>query len=90
MTSGNPLSQSPRPHHAPSGGRAPVNNVMRHEYRVLDENEKHAMQLVKDQGLELWNTLDSMGSGINQTRELSLAKTKLEEAVMWAVKHITR
>jgi hypothetical protein len=62
-----------------------VNNVMRHQYRVLSDDEKSAMQTVKDRGLELWNVFDNIG----QSREMSLAKTKIEEAVMWAVKHIT-
>lgn len=62
-----------------------VNNVMRHGYRVLSDDEKSAMQAIKDKGLELWHLIDSLGA----TRELSLAKTKAEEAVMWAVKHIT-
>ena len=62
-----------------------VNNVMRHAYRVLSDDEKQAMQAIKDKGLELWNLIDSIG----QSRELSVAKTKAEEAVMWAVKHIT-
>jgi hypothetical protein len=63
-----------------------VNNVMRHEYRVLSDAEKVAMQKIKDDGLALWSYLDGLGA----SRELSLAKTKLEEAVMWAVKHVTR
>lgn len=63
-----------------------VNNVMRHTYRVLSDEEKAQMQAIKDKGLELHNLLESVG----QSRELSLAKTKTEEAVMWAVKHITR
>ncbi len=67
-----------------------VNNVMRHENRVLSESEKLDMQVVKDLGRTFWEYLDGCGSGINQTRELSLAKTKIEEAVMWAVKHITK
>jgi len=62
-----------------------VNNVMRHGYRVLSDEEKALMQKVKDDGLALWAVLD----GVGHSRELSLAKTKLEEAVMWAVKHIT-
>ena len=62
-----------------------VNNVMRHEYRVLSELEKNQMQDVKNQGFDFYNLIDSMGS----SRELSIAKTKIEEAVMWAVKHIT-
>lgn len=63
-----------------------VNNVMRHAYRVLSDDEKQQMQAIKDAGLEFWNMLD----GVGQSRELSLAKTKIEEAVMWAVKHITK
>ena len=63
-----------------------VNNVMRHQYRVLTDAEKQQMQAIKDKGLELHNLIE----GIGQSRELSVAKTKTEEAVMWAVKHITR
>lgn len=62
-----------------------VNNTMRHAYRVLSDDEKAQMQAIKDKGLELHSLID----GIGQSRELSLAKTKTEEAVMWAVKHIT-
>lgn len=63
-----------------------VNNVMRHAYRVLSDTEKAQMQAIKDKGLELHDLIESVGA----SRELSLAKTKTEEAVMWAVKHITR
>jgi hypothetical protein len=63
-----------------------VNNVMRHAYRVLSDAEKAQMQAIKDKGLELHDLIESMGA----SRELSLAKTKTEEAVMWAVKHLTR
>jgi hypothetical protein len=63
-----------------------VNNVMRHEYRVLTDEEKHHMQMVKDDGQALWERFDALG----QSRELSIAKTRIEEAVMWAVKHLTK
>ena len=63
-----------------------VNNVMRHQYRVLTDAEKQQMQAIKDKGLELHDLIESIG----QSRELSVAKTKTEEAVMWAVKHLTR
>lgn len=62
-----------------------VNNVMRHEYRVLSDGEKAFMQAIKDKGQEFYNLIHGP-----QSRELSLAKTKIEEAVMWAVKHITK
>lgn len=63
-----------------------VNNVMRHAYRVLSEAEKTDMRRIKDMGLEFFDYIDSIGS----SREISLAKTKVEEAVMWAVKHLTK
>lgn len=63
-----------------------VNNAMRHQYRVLSDDEKAQMQALKDKGLELHQLIESIG----KSRELSLAATKTEEAVMWAVKHITR
>ena len=62
-----------------------VNNVMRHAYRILSDDEKVAMQAVKDKGLELYNLIESLG----HSRDLSLAKIKTEEAVMWAIKHLT-
>ena len=70
------------------------NNVMRHEYRVLDGTEKMHMQEVKDRGLAFVELLQAIGGteGTDRqgSRELSLAQTKMEEAVMWATKHITR
>ncbi|REF83234.1 hypothetical protein DES32_3150 [Methylovirgula ligni] len=62
-----------------------VNNTMRHQYRVLSEAEKANMAAIKDKGLEFFELL----TGLGNSRELSLAKTKIEEAVMWGVKHIT-
>ena len=67
-----------------------VNNVMRHEYRVLDEGEKIRMQHIKDMGREFHDYLTSIGTTLGDSRELSLAKTRIEEAVMWACKHITK
>ena len=60
-------------------------NTMRHNYRVLSDAEKANMVKVKDMGLALHDFIDGLG----KSREISLAKTKVEEAVMWAVKHIT-
>lgn len=63
-----------------------VNNVMRHAYRVLNDDEKKLMQAIKDKGLELHDLLEQCGA----SRELSIAKTKVEESVMWGVKHLTK
>lgn len=70
-----------------------VNNVMRHEYRTLTEPEKAQMKMVKDLGLAFIETLHVIGGTDGNgygSRELSLAATNAEQAVMWAVKHITR
>lgn len=73
-----------------------ANNVMRHEYRVLSEDEKVMMRTLKDKGLAFVEYCDFIASQTGSpdkphgSRELSLAKTKIEEAVMWAVKHLTR
>ena len=62
-----------------------ANNAVRHQYRVLSDEEKGAMQEIKDLGQNLLDRIALCGS----SRELSIARTKTEEAVMWAVKHIT-
>jgi hypothetical protein len=62
-----------------------VNNTMRHQYRVLSEAEKSQMILIKDIGAQFLGVCDGLGS----KREYSIAKTKIEEAVMWAVKGLT-
>jgi hypothetical protein len=79
-----------------------VNNTMRHQYRVLNDNEKLQMQAIKDAGSEFLSKLHQIGGtwrtwmdwpnyNVEQaSRELSIAQTKIEEAVMWATKHITR
>ena len=65
-----------------------VNNDVRHQYRVLSDEEKAAMVRIKDLGLVFLTTIaDCVPSG----REAALAKTKIEEeAVMWAVKWFNR
>jgi hypothetical protein len=61
-------------------------SVMRQEYRVLSDTEKNRIKFIKDTAQELYEYYDSLGD----SREVSLARTKLEESVMWAIKHITR
>lgn len=61
-------------------------DVMRRKYRLLSDEEKEHMERIKDLGQVFYGVCDHIGS----SREMSLAKTKIEEAVMWATKHITR
>lgn len=58
---------------------------MRHEYRILTDDEKLQMKHIKDLGLNLLQECDKLGD----SRELSIGKTNIEQAVMWIVKHIT-
>lgn len=81
-----------------SDERATVNNLMRHKYRVLTDQEDAQMLRIKDLGLDFVKLLHSVGGtptlladkpAGQGSRELSVAQTKMEEAVMWAVKHVT-
>ena len=62
-----------------------ANNAVRHAYRVLSDAEKQQMVDLKDIGAAFIAKCDEIGA----SRELSLAKTNAEQAVMWAVKHVT-
>lgn len=64
-----------------------VNNAMRHQYRVLNERERLAMVRLKDEGLTFLELIDNT---VPRGREASLAKTKVEEAVMWSIKGLTK
>ena len=82
------------------------NNTMRHKYRVLTEKEKLQVQKVKDLGEIFSDFLHKIGEtgpyipledGNSKhdpdrfaSRDLSLANTHMEDAVMRAVRHITR
>ncbi|MGH1577720.1 DUF7681 family protein [Planktotalea sp.] len=61
------------------------NSPKRHQYRVLSDEEKARMAALKTKGQELLDLIAESGG----SRELSIARTKTEEAVMWAVKHVT-
>ena len=70
---------------AAEGDDRTANNTVRHAYRVLTEGEKASMLAVKDAGAALIAAIASLRPG----RTASIATTKAEEAVMWAVKGIT-
>ncbi|RWY37139.1 hypothetical protein EP867_17540 [Falsigemmobacter intermedius] len=63
-----------------------ANNVVRHAYRVLTDAEKAQMLELKDLGAAFIAKCQEIGG----SRELSLAITNAEQAVMWAVKHVTK
>jgi hypothetical protein len=57
----------------------------RSTYRVLSDAEKENVAAVKATGQAMLSAIGAFPG----SREMSLAKTKVEEAVMWAVKGIT-
>jgi hypothetical protein len=59
--------------------------AMRQVYRPLSDTEKADIEAVKDSAQAFYDRVDAIG----QSREMSLAKTRIEEACMWAVKHIS-
>lgn len=67
-------------------------------YRELSKEEKDLMAKVKEKASELYELFvvvqypneSSEPKASSNGREVALAKTKLEEAVMWAVKGITK
>ena len=61
-------------------------DVMRQAYRELTVEDQKNVRLIKVAGANFIEILDGVSLG---SREISLAKTKTEEAVMWAVKHVT-
>ena len=63
-----------------------ANNAVRHTYRVLTDAEKLQMVVLKDIGAAFIAKCQEIGD----SRELSLAITNAEQAVMWAVKHVTK
>lgn len=71
-----------------------VNNAVRHTYRVLSDAEKLQMQEIKDMGAAFIAKLHQIGGTDPDgdsfaSRNLSIANTHAEDAVMRAVRHIT-
>lgn len=71
---------------SPSAVVTEAEAALRPAYRDLTEDEKALIQQIKSAGVQLHALIGS----VPPSRESSLAKTKLEEAVMWVVKGITK
>jgi hypothetical protein len=72
-----------------------INNSTRQQYRVLSDAEKAQVARVKGLGAMFIDLLHEIGctrSSQEQfaSRDLSLANTHMEDAVMRAVRHITK
>jgi len=63
--------------------------IFHKEYRELNELEKQSIADIKTKAEALYDSFPKTPDGRGMNREVSLAITALEEAVMWAVKGIT-
>lgn len=63
-----------------------MSDIFRKEYREISESEKSSIENIKERAEALYELLNAFPTN----RESALSVTKLEEAVMWAIKSITR
>ena len=74
-----------------------MTDVFRNKYRELNDMEKRELENIKTIARDLYKAIEfNTKAGVpdpedhGNGREMALAKTKLEEAVMWAVKGLTK
>ena len=65
-------------------------DIFRREYKELSNDQKAYVDLFKYKAQELFDKFMESQFLDHDQRCMSLAKTNLEQAVMWAVKAITR
>ncbi len=67
-----------------------MSDVFRKQYKDLSKTIKHDMLCIKDKADELLSLLDSIAANNSvDIRAMALAKTNLEQSIMWAIKAIT-
>lgn len=59
-------------------------NALRPRYADLTGEQKDHLTAIKLRARDLWVALDKLGA----SREMTQAKIALDEAVMWATKHV--
>lgn len=65
-------------------------DIFRPAYRELSEAEKERILHLKQQAFQLLLFFNVDSEQKSKDRETSIAMTKLEEAVMWAVKSLSK
>lgn len=66
-----------------------MTDTMRSAYRELTNDDKIRINNVKAQIVNIYSYLEQLDRVVEAHREIAIAKTKLEEACMWAVKGLT-
>ncbi|MFT3671286.1 hypothetical protein [Aestuariivirga sp.] len=68
-----------------------MTDVMRKTHKVLSQQDADLVNSLKTCGENFIEALNIAGPAFPESgREFSIAKTKMEEAVMWAVKGVTK
>lgn len=67
-----------------------MSDIFRPQYRELSAEEKERLNSLKTKAFDLLVTFNVDQEMKGKDRETSVAITKLEEAVMWAVKGLTK
>jgi hypothetical protein len=71
-----------------------MTDVFRKEYKPLDESQKECIASIKEKASLLYKELQAVSDldkyCFDCGREIAIAKTKLEECVMWAIKGVTK
>jgi len=66
-----------------------MTDTFRREYKQLSDSHKSHMNLIKEYADELLSKIEETESLNPDKRMIALAKTNLEQSVMWAIKAIT-
>ena len=66
-----------------------MDNPFRPVYKELSEEQKLAVDTIKEKAMELYEALHTLCPDKCDQRMMALAKTNLEQAAMWAVKGLT-
>jgi hypothetical protein len=66
-----------------------MTDVFRKAYLPIGDDQKSKINDIKNKAEELYFSMTDLGGMTVDPRAMALAKTNLEQAVMWAVKAIT-
>ena len=66
-----------------------MEDTFRKNYGILTQEQKDQVLAVKNKAEELFFLIGKAEDRSEKSRCLALAKTKLEESIMWAIKGLT-
>ena len=64
-----------------------MSDIFRKEYQTMDDETKEVILMIKQEADKLYQMIENTDG---DPRMKALAKTNLEQSIMWAVKSITK